>query len=106
MKCAISENLLSTTVSIASFREYDLRKHMLKSIDMSTHGAAGTGRGGNSPGLRLCKSRVPQPITALHRGWGNQLVARAEKVKDRLDRSKRNSHWAIMRVNLRIEFSR
>ena len=48
MKCAIFENL-STTIKIESLHFLDLGKPKTKSIEISTQGALGTGRGVYNP---------------------------------------------------------
>ena len=48
MKCAILENL-STTAKIESLPFLDLGKPKTKSIEISTQGALGTGRGVYNP---------------------------------------------------------
>jgi hypothetical protein len=48
MKCAILENL-STTTNTASFPYLVLGKPKRKSIEISSHGASGTGKGMYNP---------------------------------------------------------
>jgi len=48
MKCAIFENL-STTTKMESLPRFDLGKPKTKSIKMSTHGSFGTGKGVYKP---------------------------------------------------------
>jgi len=48
MKCAIFENL-STTTKMESLPRFDLGKPKMKSIKMSTHGSFGTSKGVYKP---------------------------------------------------------